>query len=237
MNSVRALVVVLFLVSPAGAEVRFSASAKSLTPGQTAMLQWEAENAAQVFISGLGKQPARGSAEVKPNATTVYTLVAPGQSEVRTATARVVVETGGRGIDALPEPERFHYSRTGSVALSTTVEFLDRLHRVLQDQMGFSVRTLIEPATKKYVLATNLSQRSELIRPDENRIGGRRLAYLIEFDLTPDARRQLQYVVKTLIESKRRAEQTWRIESIEASEALYREHADKLRSLIAGASR
>jgi hypothetical protein len=234
---VRTLFLIGFLMSPLAAEVRFSASAVSLTSGQTARLEWEAEGATQVFISGLGKQPARGSAQVKPDSTTVYTLVAPVSDEIRTATVRIAVETGGRGTDVLPEPDRFHYSRTGSVALGSSVEFLDRLQRVLQDQMGFSVRTLIEPATKKYVLATNLSQRSELVRPDENRIGGRRLAYLVEFDLTPDARRQLPYVVKTLIESKRRAEQTWRIESIEASEALYREHADKLRSLIASAMR
>ena len=57
----------------------FKATPASIQPGQAAMLVWATENPNSVTIDPeLGSVTARGSKQVKPSATTTYTLTVRG---------------------------------------------------------------------------------------------------------------------------------------------------------------
>ena len=55
---------------------RFEASNNEVVAGDEVRLSWAATGVDSVQIDGLGSQPARGSATVRPNATTRYRLLA-----------------------------------------------------------------------------------------------------------------------------------------------------------------
>ena len=68
----------------------FKATPASIQPGQGAMLVWVTENPSSVTIDPeLGSVIARGSKQVKPSATTTYTLTVrgPNGDEKRTPSA------------------------------------------------------------------------------------------------------------------------------------------------------
>jgi outer membrane protein OmpA-like peptidoglycan-associated protein len=71
--------------------ILFNASSESIQDGQTVTLNWQVGNATEVSIEGLGKVPAKGSKKVKPTETTVYKLIAIGESGMETATVEVEV--------------------------------------------------------------------------------------------------------------------------------------------------
>jgi hypothetical protein len=75
-----------------GPSITFTASPGTIVAGQTSTLQWSTANATSVTIDhGVGLQPASGSLQVSPPATTVYTLTATGPDGVSTAPATVTV--------------------------------------------------------------------------------------------------------------------------------------------------
>ncbi len=72
--------------------VNFKATPASIQPGQGAMLVWATENPSSVTIDpGLGTVGARGSKQVKPTATTTYTLSVRGPNGVETRSLKVIV--------------------------------------------------------------------------------------------------------------------------------------------------
>jgi hypothetical protein len=66
-------------------------------PGDISRLTWETTNATEVSISGIGAVAASGSADVKPDKTTTYTLTAKNSKFTETRTVTVTVTTGGGG--------------------------------------------------------------------------------------------------------------------------------------------
>jgi hypothetical protein len=70
----------------------FKANPASIQPGQAAMLVWSTENPNSVSIGPeLGSVTARGSRQVKPSATTTYTLTVTGPNGTETRSVKVTV--------------------------------------------------------------------------------------------------------------------------------------------------
>jgi len=70
----------------------FDASPASISPGDTAMLNWEVTGNASVTIDqGIGGVALTGSRAVTPAVTTVYTLTATNAGGTASATTQVVV--------------------------------------------------------------------------------------------------------------------------------------------------
>ena len=70
----------------------FKATPASIQPGQAAMLVWSTENPNSVTIGPeVGNVTARGSRQVKPSATTTYTLTVAGPNGTETRSVKVTV--------------------------------------------------------------------------------------------------------------------------------------------------
>jgi hypothetical protein len=70
----------------------FKATPASIQPGQAAMLVWFTENPTSVTIGpDLGTVTARGSKQVKPSATTTYTLTVRGPNGDQTRALKITV--------------------------------------------------------------------------------------------------------------------------------------------------
>jgi hypothetical protein len=84
----------------------FKATPASIQPGQGAMLMWSTENPNSVTIDPeVGNVTARGSKQVKPSATTTYTLTVRGPNGDVTKTVKVTVAgTTERAAAAAPAP-------------------------------------------------------------------------------------------------------------------------------------
>ena len=84
--------------------VDFKATPASIQPGQAAMLVWATENPNTVTITpDIGTVTARGSRQVKPSATTTYTLTVKGPSGDVTRSLKVTVAgTTERAATAAP---------------------------------------------------------------------------------------------------------------------------------------
>ena len=84
----------------------FKATPASIQPGQGAMLSWSTENPNSVTIDPeVGSVTARGSKQVKPSATTTYTLTVRGPNGDVTQTVKVTVAgTSERAAAAAPAP-------------------------------------------------------------------------------------------------------------------------------------
>ncbi|MBZ5575072.1 MAG: hypothetical protein LAP40_00765 [Acidobacteriia bacterium] len=73
----------------------FTAKPESIQPGEAVMLIWSTENPSGVTVEpGLGRVTARGSRELKPAATTTYTLTVRGPNN-QTLTKEVTVKVAG----------------------------------------------------------------------------------------------------------------------------------------------
>jgi hypothetical protein len=69
----------------------FKTSAAALTLGQTATLSWTTTGGNRAFISGVGPVPLNGSAVVKPDATTTYTLRVEGPTGAITQQVTITI--------------------------------------------------------------------------------------------------------------------------------------------------
>jgi len=76
---------------PGGPQIiRYEASPLNVAPGAATTLSWTTNGATSVSISGVGTVMPNGSTEVRPTATTVYTLTATG-SDGRSVTAPITI--------------------------------------------------------------------------------------------------------------------------------------------------
>jgi peptidoglycan-associated lipoprotein len=71
--------------------VTLSVSPADITPGQSANLTWEAQNATDVTLETIGSVDANGSKSVNPSQSTTYRIVAKGPGGSSNATARLTV--------------------------------------------------------------------------------------------------------------------------------------------------
>jgi len=71
---------------------KFTASSKEVTPGAAVTLSWEVVGASSIELdNGIGTVAAKGSHEVRPTATTIYTIGARSDSAAAANSVRVTV--------------------------------------------------------------------------------------------------------------------------------------------------
>jgi peptidoglycan-associated lipoprotein len=81
-----------------------SVSPNTIEKGQSASLTWQASNATDVSIDGIGAVQATGSQSVSPSDSTTYHLVAKGAGGTQEATARLTVTQPPPPVAATPSP-------------------------------------------------------------------------------------------------------------------------------------
>jgi len=198
-----------------------------LSSGQTTVLSWKVTGGDKVFISQFGKVGVAGQEQIKPNETTIYSLIAEGPEGV--ATRSITVEVSGtKGDDEFPEEENFKYQLSYKTTAPSLPEFLDYIHYALQDSMQFSLKEYHDDAGK-VVFRTNISQRGYLVEGQEKKIGARGIAYWIELTEQKSSTNEFNYLIKTLIKYRLKLERTWRVED---NEALYQQEARRLQALM-----
>jgi hypothetical protein len=79
----------------------FFATPSAIVLGQTATLTWDARNASDVTISGIGSVSAQGNTTVAPDQTTTYTITARNNVGEVSATATVTVRALGAQVEIL----------------------------------------------------------------------------------------------------------------------------------------
>src|SRR5262245_21908715 len=119
-------------------DIEFSAQATTIQAGESAILRWSVNNADRILHSGVGKVATEGSQTVSPSASTAYTLIAEGKFGIASKTLTIEV-TGARGGDYPTDFDSFRYPISGKRKDTSFLNFLDRVHRVLQDEMQSSV--------------------------------------------------------------------------------------------------
>jgi outer membrane protein OmpA-like peptidoglycan-associated protein len=71
--------------------ILFTASSESVQTGHPVTLKWQITNATEVSIEGIGKVQPKGSKQLKPTESTVYTLTAVGEGGTQTEAITVEV--------------------------------------------------------------------------------------------------------------------------------------------------
>lgn len=203
------------------AELDFSAAAGRIAAGQSTTLNWRIPPEQRVVLLGKGSVAASGELGISPSETTSYTIVAEGPAGFLSKTITVEV-AGSRGVDFPSEEEQFRYPLSDEHAVKSKTAFLDSVHRLLQGDLGFSVKNYsLNDGT--IVFLTNSSVRADLVDPPESRrLRARRIAYRLE---VKDRTDRVASTVQMLIEYQLRAEETWRKEG---REDLYRRKGSEL---------
>ena len=98
----------------------------SITPGQSAILNWTTANATDVSIDGIGAVESSGTKNVSPSETTSYHLVARGDGGSTDATATLTVAQA----EAAPAPSQG----------LTEAEFEQNVKPIFFDYDSYSVR-------------------------------------------------------------------------------------------------
>ena len=85
--------------------ITISASPDTIAQGQSTQLQWQAQNATEVTLEGIGTVDASGSRSVNPSSSTTYVAVAKGPGGTQEASARVTVNSAPTTGEAGPSEE------------------------------------------------------------------------------------------------------------------------------------
>ena len=200
-----------------------------LAVGKTASLSWSVKGGGKIFVSHVGSVQSSGRIEIKPEQTTTYTLVAEGNNAVFTKTITVDV-TGSKGENEFPNETNFKYPIVSKLVWPSFPELLQHIQSVLQDTMTFTLNEYLK-SDGQYVFVTNQSQRPDLVKKAETRIGARRIAYLVEVARENPKSEGHTYTIKALIEYRRKVERSWRGE---ADESMYQQQTRRLQAIING---
>lgn len=206
-------------------EVQLVALPESVQPGQEVSLTWRAEGQ-RAFLSGVGLVESSGTRKVAPRETTTYSLVTEGPaSAIKMVTITV---SGGKGESEFPtDLERFKFPISSKCTVSSLVDFLYGVHRLLQDEMKFSLRESTTPS-EHILFLTHSAERAELLKNDSERIAARRISYLVEVEKRQPPG-EVSVSIKALIEYRRKREATWRQEN---DAALYQGAEAQMRARI-----
>lgn len=194
--------------------------------GDTAVLTWRTSGATETFVSGVGRLPPNGRSAVTPQATSHYVLIAEGPAGVATA-EQILVVAGSKGGDEFPEQSRFRHPLSFAMRASSFPALVERFHAILQDSLRHTVM-LTHGAGQVLRFVTNSREGSDLVGPDEERIGRRRLAYEVELP-QPGKDGEVRFTIRSLIEYQRRIERVWRPEP---KDSLYDVQSRKLEQLL-----
>lgn len=207
-------------------DVSFTSDVDSLKCGESTTLRWKADSNDRVFILGIGNVRPEGHQTLEPLRTTTYTLVAEGPAGLRTKSLTISMEACYKGDDDYPDDEKFEAQITNRRARSV-VDFLTHTHKVLQDQMGLTVKSF-QSSEGTYAFKTRISERRASTAEDhENRIGARRVSYLVEIRSAQSG--TLEYTIKTFTMKKKVLKETWTVEN---DPGIRRAEANKVRELL-----
>lgn len=219
------LFLLLKVADAAAGEARLAVTPQLIQPGQEVSLTWQVEDQ-RAYLSGIGAVGLLGTIKVAPRETTTYSLVTDGPNgSIKSITVTV---SGGKGESEFPwDMDRFRFPLTSRRTVSSLVAFLDGVHRVLQDEMKFSLRES-SPDSGRVIFLTHSSERADLLQNGEDGVASRRISYLLEVKKAT-ASDTLNVSIKALIEYRRRRESTWRQET---DAALYQRATARLRERI-----
>lgn len=208
-------------------DVSLSADSYSLKCGEATTLRWSAGSSDRVFIVGLGNVPATGNQSVNPSKTTTYDLLAEGPKGLRSKKITIAVAGCQRGDNDYPDDERYETQLTADREAPSTVDFLAHIQDVLQDKLGFTVKSYAA-SEGVYVFKTKVWERQASTPEDnQNRIGARRVSFLVEIRSRQPGK--LVYTIKTFTQKKKVLKETW---SDENDANVRRAEANKVRQLI-----
>ena len=217
----------LLFAQPTG--IRFEIQPSAIWVGDSASLEWSVPGAGEIYISSLGIVPAAGKMIVHPVSSKTFTLMAELNGKIVSKTAHLQLQ-GSKGAEECPESDAFERPFSHQLREPSLNKLLDRIRRVLQDNLAFIVGEFRDEQNRRYVFRTCKSSKRYLVGADETRISARRIAYLVEVDVAGVASSPWNYRIKTFIEYKRRIEREWRREE---NEELYRRETLRLKETIA----
>jgi len=195
-------------------ETEFTASRQSIHLGESVELSWTIVGSEKGFLSYIGAVKNKGSSLVRPEYTTTYELLADTPSGLFARHLTVEVIGGRRGDDFVLNAEAFIHP----VNATTEIGFADlavQVNSVLQNEMHLSVKKVeYNPDQVRLVFVTSQATDQSLVKPNEPKIGARRVAYLVTIERGIKVG-TLDYTVKTCVEYRLRIEETWRPEPSE----------------------
>ena len=199
--------------------VRFQAERTTILGGDSTLLTWDCAGFDSVFISGLGAVSPVGQRYAAPQRSTTYVLIAErADSLARLEVTVTVTDAKGEGPE-FPELESYQLPFTYDAVSRSLPALLDRIHDALQDSQRFSVR---EVRVGEVMIFTTNRQLRSLVAPDDRGIAARRIAFRVDVPPRASGTPALRFQIQSLVEYRRRGEETWRRQNPEpfSSEAL-----------------
>lgn len=203
---------------------------RTVQVGDSALLTWSVVGIDTVYISQLGHVPASGSRWVSPRRSTVYTLVAESNGVALTKSAKLTVSGSRGGSDFPSAGERFYSPLSCDGTLKPLHALQNRILTVLQNRYSLSVQEWSLARGAQYVFLTTKGERADLLDKNDPTIGARRVAFRITLQ-TASIRGAFHYTIESLIESKKRLINRWKVEE---SQAMSIREAQRLRDRING---
>jgi hypothetical protein len=223
-----------------------------IASGETAKLIWKVEGFERAYIVGEGRVGSEGVKTVRPTQTTDYILLAEGPHGTVSKAIRLEVKGSRGGEDSCQqELSKFKYPATVDRQVKSVIEEVDRVYRLLQNDLRFSVQASqpLHTSNTNIVFLTNCSQRGDLVGTNEKQIGARRISYRLEMSagkMVADTEHsastlnssqsaasdlpKVTYEIRALVDYRRRIESTWRTED---REEIYNNAIQDLQNRIA----
>lgn len=198
--------------------------------GNQYKISWTLPSNAIVYISFLGKQGPVGESIVKPENSTIYSMIANINGQTFTESAEAKVH-GARGDGYCPDQDMFtQYRYQYKVPLENGItNFLDLVRQTLQEELGFSIIEDHLDSDGRYVFLTACSQRDYLLEPDENTLAARTIAYRVELTIPDQYDEQIVYSIKCALQYRKKVVKTFRRED---NEKLHRQEALRLHNKL-----
>src|SRR2546421_9614159 len=154
------------LLSASG--LKLVAKPQRISAGESATLEWQAPPSANVVLIGAGRVEPSGSHVVSPAQTQNYTIVAESRAGMLVQSVTVEV-SGSRGVDFPTDDSQYRFPLSVERAVQSKAAFLESVHRLLQNDLGFSVKTYSQ-RNNEVVFLTNSGERGDLVGADERRL-------------------------------------------------------------------
>lgn len=153
---------------------RLSASSMSVQAGDSVTLTWQAAGP-RAYLSGVGVVSTQGTAVVVPRLTTTYRLV----TDVPTQTEDVTISIFGiKGdTDFFPKLNDYSGKLENNKSIGSLVDYLGSLHRLLQDDLKFSLNEFCKGDT--CIFQTHSSEVSEFLPIKEYGMRSQRISLLV----------------------------------------------------------
>lgn len=206
--------IILFPMLMTGHDIYLSITVEptKISFGETAILKWKVKNVDHAYIFNIGGVTSSGEKRIRPDASTRYEIIVKGDLRLLSKGVFLEVMNGSKGngpnIKEYKHPFRYNISNQNH----SYIEILNIIHEVLQNKMKFSVIEFEDPLSKTYIFKTNVSEKDYLVKPNEKRIGARRITYLVRIERWQPTSKTISYTIESFIQFRMRIEDTWRVE-------------------------